>query len=278
VLDRVGVANRRLIGIPASAAQRPALMQKVPALVQPNLEELQALALLIAGLAVGLLLEQLMLLVRQLVDAVEHLFVLHTGPPFDRILGQPYPPGRSFLIGRPCREADAYPVRPTTIEQEDALPDTAGPPLEPQERRKIGAALFNRVWTYLDKPDRTPDDDELMVHMAHASAYHWRESGLGSPENAARSEWQISRVYAVLGRGEPALHHARRCLDICEANDIGDFDLAYAHEAMARAAFVAGDAERGERHLAAAREARAGISEDDDRELFDKDLATIPGA
>jgi hypothetical protein len=163
------------------------------------------------------------------------------------------------------------------IEQEDVVPDTAGPALDAQQRRQIGVALFNRAWAYLEKPDRTPDDDELMVHMAHASAYHWRESGLGGPENAARSEWQLARVYAVVGRGEPALHHAQRCLDICEANGLGDFDLAYAHEALARAAFVAGDADRGARHLAMAREARAGISEDDDRELFDADLATIPG-
>jgi hypothetical protein len=155
--------------------------------------------------------------------------------------------------------------------------DTVGPPLEPEDRRQIGIALFNRVWTYLEKPDRTAEEDELMIHMAHASAFHWRDSGLGGPESAARSEWQVSRVYAVLGRGEPALHHARRCLDISETNSLGDFDLAYAHEAMARAAFVAADAVLGGRHRAMAREARAGIAEEDDRELFDADLATLPG-
>jgi hypothetical protein len=158
------------------------------------------------------------------------------------------------------------------------VPDTEGPALDPQDRRQIGVALFNRVWTYLEKPDRTTDEDELMVHIAHASAYHWHESGVGGPENAARSEWQVSRVYAVLGRGEPALHHAERCLEICAANGLGDFDLAYAHEAVARAAFVAGQADIGAKHLELARQARGGISEADDRELFDADLATIPGA
>ena len=115
-----------------------------------------------------------------------------------------------------------------------------------------------------------------MVHMAHASRYHWEESRLGGPANDARGEWQVSRVYSVLGRAEPALYHARRCLEICEANGIGDFDLAFAYEALARASAVAGDGEAARGYVDQARAAREGIAEDDDRELFDADLATIP--
>jgi hypothetical protein len=65
-------------------------------------------------------------------------------------------------------------------------------------------------------------------------------------------------------------------LEICEMHGIGDFDLAFAYEALARASAVAGDVQEARRHLASAREARSGISEEDDRELFDADLATIP--
>ena len=156
------------------------------------------------------------------------------------------------------------------------MPDVEGPAMEPEERRRLGVALFNRVWTYLEMPDRTPEQDELMVHMAHASSYHWSECGLGGPENTARSEWQVSRVYSVLGRSEPALHHARRCLDVCLANGIGDFDLAYAYEALARAHAAAGDTDEAGRNAALAREAGRAIAEDDDRELFESDLATLP--
>ncbi len=164
------------------------------------------------------------------------------------------------------------------IEREGMMPDIQGPALDPQERRQIGVALFNRVWTYLEMPARTPEQDDLMVHMAHASCYHWEESGLGGAENTARGEWQVSRVYSVLGRGEPAAYHARRCLEICEANGIGDFDLAYAYEALARAQGVAGDAAEASRYASLARDAATGIQEDDDRELFDADMATLPVA
>ncbi len=93
--------------------------------------------------------------------------------------------------------------------------------------------------------------------MAHASRHHWE--AVGTPVNLARGERLCPRVYAVLGRGEPALHHARRVLELCQEHGIGDWDLAFAHEALARASAVDGD-----------RAAR-------DRELLDADLRTIPG-
>jgi hypothetical protein len=98
---------------------------------------------------------------------------------------------------------------------------------------------------------------------------------VGEAVNLARGEWQCSRVYAVLGRAEPALWHARRCVELCEANEIGDFDIAFGWEAVARAQSVAGDraaaAEAVERALALANE----IGDEEDRELVESDLATI---
>jgi hypothetical protein len=141
------------------------------------------------------------------------------------------------------------------------------------DHRQLGAELFNFVWTLLEKPDRTPDEEDLMAHAAHASAYHWRQ--VGEPRHFARSEWQCSRVYAVLGRPEPALHHARRCLDWCERGEVEDWDTPYAHEALARAYEVAGDEVAAARHLDLARELAERIADPEDRELLDRDLATI---
>ena len=96
-----------------------------------------------------------------------------------------------------------------------------------------------------------------------------------APGNCARRR-QISRVYAILGRAEPALHHARRVLDLCQENGIGDWDLGFAYEALARASAVAGDTEAArmwtERALAAAED----IVEDEERGLLLADLETIP--
>ena len=146
--------------------------------------------------------------------------------------------------------------------------------IDPTTRRKLAADLFNHVWTLLETENRTPEQDDEMLHAAHASRYHWGE--IGEPVNLARGEWQCSRVYAVLGRAEPALWHARRCLAISEANGIADFDIAAAYEAMARAHLAAGDLAEVAAWKARAVAALDGISDPDDREIVEGDLATLP--
>jgi hypothetical protein len=113
-----------------------------------------------------------------------------------------------------------------------------------------------------------------MLHAAHASRFHWGEAPECRPENLARGEWQVSRVYAVLGRPEPAIWHARRCLEHCEQAGLADWDLAYAYEALARAHALAGDAEAGD-WKAKARAAGDAIVDPEDREHFDEDFATL---
>src|SRR5882757_8748909 len=88
------------------------------------------------------------------------------------------------------------------------------------DERRLAIDLFNGVWRLLEKEDRSIEDDDRMLHMAHASRYHWGQ--VGTTVNRSRGEWQCSRVYSVLGRSEPALYHARRDLEICQAYGIAD--------------------------------------------------------
>jgi hypothetical protein len=147
--------------------------------------------------------------------------------------------------------------------------------LSEDDERRLAAALFNGVWSLLETEGRTPVQDDEMVHMAHASRHHWGR--VGGPERLARGEWQCSRVYAVLLRPEPSLHHARRVLDVCRENAIGDFDLAFAYEALARAHALAGDAGEARRMTELSLRACEEIAADDDRKIVLSDLGTIPG-
>jgi hypothetical protein len=140
--------------------------------------------------------------------------------------------------------------------------------------RQLAAELFNEVWRMMELEDRGPDEDDRMLHLAHASRYHWGE--VGTSVNRSRGEWQVSRVYTLLGRAEPAMFHARRGLQICRENGTEDWDLAYAYESLARAAAVGGDAAATAEWLARAQAATAEVEEDEDRELLLSDLATIP--
>jgi hypothetical protein len=145
--------------------------------------------------------------------------------------------------------------------------------MKPQDARQVAVDLFNRVWELMETPNRTQDDDDEMLYAAHASIHHW--GVVGQPEHRVRGEWQISRVYAVLGRSEPAIAHAQRCLELCEQHGIADWDLAYACEALARAHKTAGDAPEVAKFKKLVREAGDRISEAEDREHFDEDFATL---
>lgn len=148
--------------------------------------------------------------------------------------------------------------------------------LEPDERRQLAADLFDHTWELLELTGRSPEQDDEMIHAAHASRYHWGE--VGTPANRARGEWQCSRVYAVLGRPEPALHHARRCLALCEEHDLRDWDIAAAWEAVARAARVAGDGSAYREAMARGRDALEGIDDPEDRRLIEADLDELAGS
>ncbi|MDP9468283.1 MAG: hypothetical protein M3P32_06025 [Chloroflexota bacterium] len=148
--------------------------------------------------------------------------------------------------------------------------------LDPQEHRAEAVALFNGVWQMLDAADRTAAQDDQMVHAAHASRWHWSQAAeLGGDEQLAVGEWQCSRVYSVLRRGEPALHHARACLAICENPGLSGWVVAAAYEALARASVVAGDIGEARAWLGRAQTAVATIADPDDREVIEADLASL---
>lgn len=159
-----------------------------------------------------------------------------------------------------------------TTDREKIMPSSTFA-LDPDDERRLAAALFNRTWELLLKPERSIADDDEMIHTAHASRHHW--GMIGQPVNFARGEWQCSRVYSVLGRAEPALYHASRCLSLATENDLGAFDIGAANEAMARAYRVAGDPERVALHVAAADDAAALITDAEDRKILDDDLADL---
>jgi DNA-binding transcriptional MerR regulator len=161
------------------------------------------------------------------------------------------------------------------IDHEEPIMTAPPPTIDASDRRGLAVDLFNHVWTLLERTDRSALEDDEMLHAAHASRYHWGE--VGEAVNLARGEWQCSRVYSVLGRAEPALWHANRCLALCEEHGIADWDVAFAHEAVARALRAAGDHPGADAAVARARQAAVAIAEDEDRELLLSDLATVDG-
>lgn len=59
--------------------------------------------------------------------------------------------------------------------------------LAPADERRLAVALFNHVWELLGRSDRTADEDDEMLHAAHASRHHWGR--VGEALQRARGEW-----------------------------------------------------------------------------------------
>ena len=139
--------------------------------------------------------------------------------------------------------------------------------------KKEAIENFNSTWDLIDKEHRTHDETIDMLHRAHASRYHWGQ--IGTALEWLRGEWQISRVYSLAGMAESAILHGKESLKLCRENDIGDFDLAFAYEAIARAYNLIKDTENVEHYLKKAHEAAVSIEKPEDREYLISELQTI---
>jgi len=133
---------------------------------------------------------------------------------------------------------------------------------------QFAKSLNGQVWELLQKANRSASEDELMVHAAHASCYHWLKAGTGLHHQ--RGEWLIAHVYTELGMAEPALWHAQRCLELTnEYSDLGkDFDRAYAYEGMARAYALKKSRDEALKYLDLAKKAGEVIANAEDKSIF----------
>ena len=161
------------------------------------------------------------------------------------------------------------------LDGKEQIMGTRAEALDEETHKRLGIDLFNKTWTLMEREGRTQDDDDEMLHCTHASAYHWMH--VGTAANRARSEWQCSRVNAILGRPEAALAHAHRCLELVEsAPDVmEEFDLPAAYEALARAHLVAGDLTEARRYRELGVAETAKIAGEEDRRIMEADFATI---
>jgi hypothetical protein len=114
----------------------------------------------------------------------------------------------------------------------------------------FSADCFNRVWGLLDKPSRSPQEDQQMVQLCLASVWHWTERPDCTDTNMSIGYWQASRVYATIGLPDEARRYGRLCLEASKGPDILPFYLGYAYEALARAEAVAGNEAKAREHLA----------------------------
>lgn len=145
---------------------------------------------------------------------------------------------------------------------------------EDEINRKLAKDTNQKAWKLLEQGDLNQYQKEELLSNAHVSLYYWKK--IGKPENVARGQWLISRVYCVLNIPELAILYAHSTYNTCTENYIEDFDLAYAYEALARAYSVEGNCEKVVLYKKQAIEASQRIKSEQDKTLFMKDFNSEP--
>ncbi len=140
----------------------------------------------------------------------------------------------------------------------------------------MGIEMNIQTWSLLEKKDRSEQDDLRMVMFTKASLFHWKLSPKFQPVNEQRGEWMISRVYSVMGKGEEALTHAEKTVELTKTHGFKDFDLAYAYECLARAYAVSGNKKERKKWYEKAKQAGDVISDKKDKKIFEGDLKSEP--
>ncbi len=145
--------------------------------------------------------------------------------------------------------------------------------MDKELHKKLAIEAFNKTWDYIDLNSRTKEETLEMIHLAHASRYHWGFAG--TELNKGRGEWQISRVYSIANLGESALLHAKAYLDICIKNNYNDWDLSFAYEALAYAYKVIGNKDLMNKYKQKGLDSLSQIKEKDDKDYAESELNKI---
>lgn len=154
------------------------------------------------------------------------------------------------------------------------MPTELAPEDEAKWRRRLASSANNRAWALSEQASRTPDEDDEMLHAAHASAHLW--STIGNEHNAALAKLLLGQVHALLGLAPTAARYAGAARRFFVDRPSAAWELALAYAVSAHAAVVNGDARRHATEYADARRAADAVADDEEREIVFATLRTVP--
>ena len=148
--------------------------------------------------------------------------------------------------------------------------------------KKFGPDLCMLAWELIEKPDRTPEENDLMLNAVHASAFHWSqlEGHIDDQKwkhSFAIAHNQITYAYIEIGNVAQSLYHANRCLEYFNKYGEGGFPIAYGYECLAKAYDLAGDVKKRNEAIKTAIEKGNMIPEEQFRTSFFEELAKVKG-
>ena len=149
----------------------------------------------------------------------------------------------------------------------DALPS------EPETQKRIASRCNDAAWDLIEKPELEASECLALVRLAGTAAYHWRE--IGTESNIAHADLLFSWALARAGAAAPAVDAAGRALQYFTDKQSKDWELAFAHAAMAASLHRAGDLEAYRRHYDEAQRLEGKLAPGD-LKLFQAAFRNVP--
>jgi hypothetical protein len=137
----------------------------------------------------------------------------------------------------------------------------------------FSADNFNKTWEFVEKAERSHEDNLNMLQIAMASLWHWTQREDAANENMSIGYWQVSRVFCLIGQAELARIYGRMSLK--SAENLAPFYKGYAYETLARAEMLANNRVIMLEYLNRARELTQQVKDEEDKHLLLNDLETI---
>lgn len=141
-------------------------------------------------------------------------------------------------------------------------------------QKRLASQANNRAWTLAEQPSRTAEEDDELLHAAHAAMCFW--SIVGNERNKAHATLLLAHVYATLELAEPASRYWAAAEPAFLAESVEPWEQALAHAVAANVAAARKDVLAHQEHFRKATEQVAALSNPEERAILEATLRVLP--
>jgi len=141
-------------------------------------------------------------------------------------------------------------------------------------QRRLASQANNRAWDLTEALSRTPEENEEMLHAAHAAMHFWKI--VGNAKNHAHAALLLAHTYALLGLGDPAKYYLEKSNPVFFGEGAEPSERAIGHAVTANVAAATGDSKAHGAHYAEATRLIAALPDPKNREILGATLRVVP--
>ena len=141
-------------------------------------------------------------------------------------------------------------------------------------QRRLASQANNRAWTLAELASRTAEEEEELLHAAHAAAYFWNL--IGHDSQKAHAALLAAHAHATLRMPKSAQRFLNRALAGFAAQALAPWEQVLLSAVRAHVAAVSGQTQEHRTQYRAAMAGLASLADPDDRSILEATLRVLP--